>query len=156
MEVNDVDYQCWHELGHAFTCIELGGDVECVEFLEDHEVGQARARCTTNLYIRQRVACGGFAAEFVLYRDGDLGLQEEKSMTQILFRNATIDRTMYHSLDPGSTLTEAQDREFMFCAYQAVVPIIRRYKNKIAIAVAELEESKTISGERIKQIMDGT
>ncbi|UYG09075.1 hypothetical protein [Halomonas sp. M4R1S46] len=156
MEVNDLDYQCWHELGHAFTCIELGGDVECVEFLEDHEVGQARARCTTNQCIRQRVACGGFAAELVLYRDGDLGPQDEKPMTQILFRNATIDRTMYHSLDPESELTEAQDREFMSCAYEAVVPIIRRYKKEIAIAVAELEESKTISGERIKQIMAGT
>jgi len=156
MEENDVDYQYWHEFGHAFTCIELGGDVECVEFLEDHEVGQARAGCTTNKYIRQRVACDGFTAELVLYRDGDLGPQEEESMTQTLFRNATIDRTVHHSLDPGSKLTEAQDREFMNCACKEVVPIIRRYKNKIAIAVAELEESKQISGERIKQIMAGT
>lgn len=156
MEVNDLEYQCWHELGHAFTCIELGGDVECVEFLEDHEVGRARARCTTNQYIRQRVACGGFAAELVLYRDGDLGPQDEKSMTQILFINATIDRTMYHSLDPDSELTKAQDCEFMNCAHEEVAPIIRHFKNEIAIAVAELEESKTISGERIKQLMAGT
>lgn len=155
MEVNDLDYQCWHELGHAFTCIELGGDVESVEFLENHEVGQARARCTTNQYIRQRVACGGFAAELVLYRDGDLGPQDEQSMIQVLFRNATIDRTMYHSLDPDSDLTKAQDTEFMNCAYEAVAPIIRHYKKEIAIAVAELKESKSISGEKIKQIMAG-
>jgi hypothetical protein len=143
-------------LGHAFTCIALGGDVVCVEFLEDHEVGQARARCTTNQYIRQRVACGGFAAELVLYRDGDLGPQDEKSMIQTLFRNATIDRMMYHSLESKSELTQAQDLEFMNDANEAVVPIIRCYKNEIAIAVAELEESKTISGERIKEIMAGT
>ena len=155
MEVNDLDYQCWHELGHAFTCIELGGDVESVKFLENHEVGQARARCTTNQYIRQRVACGGFAAELVLYRDGDLGPQDEQSMIQVLFRNATIDRTMYHSLDPDSDLTKAQDTEFMNCAYEDVAPIIRHYKKEIAIAVAKLRESKSISGERIKQIMAG-
>lgn len=155
MEINELEYQCWHELGHAFTCIELGGDVECVEFLENHDVGQARARCTTNQYIRQRVACGGFAAELVLYRDGDLGPQDEQSMTQILFRNATIDRTMYHSLDPDSDLTKAQDAEFMNCAYERVAPIIRRYKKEIAIAVSELKGSKMISGQRIKQIMTG-
>lgn len=156
MEVNDVEYQCWHELGHAFTCIKLGGDVEFVEFLEGHEAGQARVRCTTNQDIRQLVACGGFAAELLLYRDGDLGVQDDKSMTQILFRNATIDRTMYHSLDSGAELNEAQDSEFMNCAYNEVFPIIRLYKNKIAIAVAELKVYKRISGERIKQIMTGT
>lgn len=156
MNVNDVEYQCWHELGHAFTCIELGGDIECVEFLENHDVGQARARCITNQNIRQLVACGGFAAEWVLYQDGDLGQQEERAMTQTLFRNATIDRLMYHSLNPESELTEAQDHEFMNCASLKVVPIIRKYKNKIAIAVAELKKSKSMSGNRIKQIINET
>ncbi|MBE8717494.1 hypothetical protein [Cellvibrio polysaccharolyticus] len=153
MKVNDVEYQCWHELRHAFVCIDLGGDVECVEFLEDHNVDQARARCTTNKHIRQLVACGGFAAELVLYRDGYLGYQDGNSMTQTLFRNATIDRAMYHSLDPRAELTEVQDREFMISAYNSAVPIIRRYMNEITIAVAELKNSKIISGERIRQII---
>ena len=156
MQVNSSTYECWHEMGHAFVCIALGGDVEFVETLENHNTGRARARCVTNQYIRQRVACGGFAAEFVLLRDGDLGPQDEREITQILFRNATIDREMYHSLDSGSEFSEVQDREFMSCAINDVAPIIRRYKSEISEAVEELERTGRVDGDRIKGIMNGT
>jgi hypothetical protein len=73
MKVNSTTYECWHEMGHAFVCIELAGNVQSVELLEDHEQGRARARCLTNQQIRQRVTCGGFAAEFVLLEDSDIG-----------------------------------------------------------------------------------
>lgn len=133
-----------------------GGDVQCVELLSEHKLGRARARCVTNQYIRQQVACGGFAAEFVLLRDGDLGPQDEKEITQVLFRNATIDREMYHSLDSGAELSEAQDREFMHCAINEVAPIICSHKALIAQVVEELEKNGGVSGERIKQILDKT
>lgn len=155
MKVNSTSYECWHEIGHAFVCIHLGGDVQSVELLEDHEKGRARARCITNQYIRQRVACGGFATEFVLLRDGDIGTQDEREITQILFKNATIDREMFHSLNSEAELSEAQDREFMNCAINMVAPIIRRYKSLMAKAVDELEKNRCVSGERIKQIMIG-
>jgi len=156
MQVNSIAYECWHEMGHAFVCIALGGDVQHVELLNDHELGRARARCITTPNIRQRVACGGFAAEFVLFRDGDIGPQDEKEITQVLFRNATIDREMYHSLASGTATSEAQDREFMNCAIDIVASIIRRHKPAIAKAVQELERDSCVSGQRIKQIMNET
>jgi hypothetical protein len=156
MQINSVTYECWHEMGHAFVCIALDGGVRCVERLDDHKLGRARARCITNQYIRQRVACGGFAAEFVLLRDGDIGPQNEKEITQVIFRNATIDREMYHSLVSGTDLSEAQDREFMNCAINSVASIIFTHKTEMAKAVKELERDGCVSGERIKQIMSGT
>jgi hypothetical protein len=106
--------------------------------------------------IRRKVACGGFAAEFVLLRDGDIGPQDEREITQVLFRNATIDREMFHSLEPGAEFTEQQDREFMHCAVDEVAPIIRRYKREIGKAVKELEADGRVSGERVRQLMNGT
>lgn len=156
MKVNGVTYECWHEMGHAFVCVALGGDVQYVELLRDHELGRARARCITNQYIRQRVACGGFAAEFVLLRDGDVGPQDERDITQVLFRNATIDREMYHSLDSGADFCEDQDQDFMSCAINEVVPIIRLYKAEMAQAVEELEREGCVCGERIKRILGAT
>jgi len=153
MQINSVTYECWHEMGHAFVCIALGGDVQCVELLENHEFGRARARCITNLNIRQRVACGGFAAEYVLLRDGDIGPQDEREITQVLFRNATIDREMYHSLPSGADFSLVQDRDFMNCAVNNVAPIIRQYKTAIANAVGGLERDGRVGGERVKQIM---
>lgn len=155
INMNSTTYECWHEIGHAFVCLHLGGDVQYVELLEGHEKGRARARCVTNPDIRKFVACGGFATEFVLLRDGDLGAQDEKKIAQVIFRNATIDREMYHSLSSEDPISEAQDHEFMDCATAKVAPIIRRYKPLMAVAVKELEEFRRISGERIKQIMSG-
>lgn len=156
MKVNSVTYECWHEMGHAFVCVALGGDVQYVELLRDHGLGRARARCITNQYIRQRVACGGFAAEFVLLRDGDVGPQDERDITQVLFRNATIDREMYHSLDSGADFCKDQDQDFMNCAINEVVPIIRLYKAEMAKAVEELEREGCVCGERIKRILGVT
>jgi hypothetical protein len=156
MEVNSTTYECWHEIGHAFVCLHLGGDVQCVELLEGHERGRARARCITNPSIRKLVACGGFATEFVLLRDGNVGNQDEKEIAQIIFKNATIDREMYHSLSPKDPISKTQDDEFMKCAVDKVAPIIRHYKPLMADAVKELEEFRSISGERIKQIINIT
>lgn len=154
MQVNSVTYECWHEMGHAFVCLALGGDVQCVELLDEQAIGRARARCVTNQYIRQKVACGGFAAEFVLLRDGDIGPQDERDITQVIFRNATIDREMYHSLESGAKFSKEQDKTFMNCAINEVVKIIRFYKVSIARAVEELEKDRCVSGARIKEIMN--
>lgn len=156
MQVNSTTYECWHEIGHAFVCLHLGGDVQCVELLEGHEFGRARARCITNADIRKFVACGGFATEFVLWEDGDIGRQDRREFTQLIFRNSTIDREMYHSLKSEDPISKDQDEEFMNCAVNDVVPIVRHYKPLMAEAVKELEEFRSISGERIKQIISGT
>jgi hypothetical protein len=44
IEINSLAYQCWHEIGHAFVCLHLGGDVEFVELLDEQQGGLARAR----------------------------------------------------------------------------------------------------------------
>jgi hypothetical protein len=155
IKVNSRTYDCWHEMGHAFACIELGGEVACVELIDDHDEGRARARCETNEMIRKRVACGGFAAEFVLLRDGDIGPQNKEKITQVVFQNAAIDRIMFHSLEPKAELSKLQDIEFMECAVNEVASIIRKYKDEIGQAVRELEAYGSVSGERIKEIIKG-
>ena len=90
----------------------------------------------------------------MLYRDGDLGDQDEKEMTDVLFQNATIDREKFHSLPRGEALTKQQDYQFMSHAWERVVPIVRQYKSKIMQAVSELEISRRVSGERIRQIIN--
>ena len=156
MQVNSTTYECWHEIGHAFVCLHLGGDVQCVELLEGHEIGRARAKCVTNPSIRKAVACGGFATEYVLLQDGDIGEQDESEITQIIFRNATIDRQMYHSLSSEDPISGDQDRDFMHFAVNDVAPIIRHYKALMAKAVKELKAARSISGERIKNIINGS
>lgn len=63
---------------------------------------------------------------------------------------------MFHSLNSDVVFSEAQDLEFMNCSINIVAPIIRRYKSVMAKAVDELEKHRSVSGERLKQIMGGT
>ncbi|KKN92167.1 hypothetical protein LCGC14_0209800 [marine sediment metagenome] len=98
LEVNSLEYKCWHEIGHTVVCLHLGGTVEFVEIMGEENEGRgfARARCNTTPDIRPLVLCAGFATEYLLLRKGFLAAIDEKEFTQLIFNNATIDREMYH------------------------------------------------------------
>ncbi|MBE4404009.1 hypothetical protein HJ027_22850 [Vibrio parahaemolyticus] len=154
IHVNSKEYQCWHEIGHAFTCIHYGGDVEFVEFINDSESrGLARARCHTNEDIRHLVACGGFAAEFFLLRAGRLGSVDERWITQELFKNATIDRESFFRKPSGSDFSKEEDTQFMNVAVYTVKPELEQYESKFQVAVGELLANDRIEGNRLKEIM---
>ena len=157
MEINSTEYQCWHEVGHAIVCLHLNGGVEFIEFIEeDNHKGLARTRCNTNPEIRQYVACGGFATEFVLSRDGFLEPHDEREFTQIVFKNSSIDREMYFNVDEKYTFSEEEDREFMNHAVSKVAPIVRQHISKMQLIVGELLQERKIAGERIKELLNGT
>lgn len=154
LDINGREYQCWHELGHAIACLTWGGQVEFVQLLnENHSVGQAFARCAPTVNGRPMALCGGFAMEFALLRSGRLAVVDEREMTQVLFRNATIDREMYWRKPSGADFSEEEDRDFMTLAVNVVSPVLIRFLPRLQILVDELLETEKISGERIKEVL---
>ena len=157
IKIDSLEYQCWHEVGHATTCLHLGGNVEFIEFIEDEtHRGLARARCETTPDIRPAVLCGGFATEFTLSRSNYLQRMNEQEFIQIIFKNASIDREMYFGKTEQDTLTKEEDTEFMKVAINGVVPIIKKHFKKMKLVVKELESSKRIDGTTIKKILQIT
>lgn len=157
IEINSFEYQCWHEVGHAVTCLHLGGDVAFIEFIDDEtHKGLARARCETTPDIRPLVLCGGFATEFVLSRDGYLENHDEREFTQIVFKNASIDREMFFGKTEDDDLTKKEDTEFMHLAVDCVAPIIRLYLSEMSEIVGHLKTEKKVDGSKIKSIMQKT
>lgn len=157
IEINSFEYQCWHEVGHAVTCLYLGGDVEFIEFIEDEDhKGLARARCKTTPDIRPFVLCGGFATEFVLSRCGLLEKIEEREFTQLVFKNASIDREMYFGKGADDELTKEEDTEFMHFAVDKVAPIIKEYLSEMREIVAHLQVHRKIDGSMIKSLLQKT
>lgn len=100
MEINDKEYQCWHEIGHAVACIHSGGHVELIELMNDPiSKGLARARCETfNQEMRMNTAAGGFAIEYILYKTGCIDI-EEKDFLQEVFFNASLDKVSFFNGD---------------------------------------------------------
>lgn len=66
IRVDNVEYRCWHEVGHRTACLHLAGDVNLVEILDGDSRGHARVSCVVTPEIERSVVCGGFAAEFFL------------------------------------------------------------------------------------------
>ena len=156
IEIDSLEYQCWHEVGHATVCLHLGGDVEFIELLDNETAGGlARARCSTTTNIRPSVACGGFAAEFFLLRNGHLPQVDEKEITQIIFRNATIDRKMFcgRTLSDGEVFRKEEDEEFMNHSVTKAVLIFRKYFPRIKQIVCELIKERKVDGKRVRGVI---
>ena len=130
--------------------------MEFIELLDDENVGGlARARCSTTQDIRQMVACGGFAAEFFLLRNGYLPKIDEKEITQIIFRNATKDREMFCGRTPrdNEQFTKKEDEDFMHLAINNVAPIFGQYFDQMDQIVCELIKVRKVDGNRTKELL---
>lgn len=154
LRLDSLEYQCWHEVGHAVSCLHWGGDVEFIEFLDDNDTGRARTRCVVPPPFRSYVLCGGFAAEFVLFRGGYLEAIEEKDFIQIIFKNATIDRQNFFGKSRNEVLTVAEDKQFMNLAVKEVAPIIKKHFAAMCKIVTLLNSKMKVDGLDIKNVLE--
>ncbi len=162
IRVDSVEYKCWHEVGHATVCLNLGGDVDFIELLHDDARGHARARCVVTSEIERSVACGGFAAEFYLLNNGyaERGGDDGRDISRIVFHNATSDREDFwgRKLGKDEAFKEAEDRAFMNHAvgsdgYGGVVPIFNQHFSGMQELVRELCEATRVEGRRVKELL---
>jgi hypothetical protein len=153
--VDNVEYKCWHEVGHATICLHLGGDVDSIEFLDGDARGHAVAHCVVTPEIERSVACGGFAAEFYLLKNGyaEKRADDERDISQIVFHNATHDREEFWGHKFGSDgFTEAEDTEFMHWA-MALTPIFDQHLSRMQELVRELLGARRVEGRRVKELL---
>jgi hypothetical protein len=146
--------------GYATVCLNLGGDVDFIEFLDDDARGYARARSIVSPEIERNVACGGFAAEGYLVNLGyeERGPGDERSISQIIFHNATGHREGFwgRKLGMDEVFTEAEDTEFMKHAigpHGGAVPIFNQYFSGMQELVRELCEARRVEGRRIRELL---
>jgi len=155
IKINSLEYQCWHEVGHAIVCLYLGGDVKFIEFSEDDfQKGLAKTRCETTPNIRPYVLCGGFATEYVLWKKGFLFTVDESKFIQIIFRNATYDREMFLNKTKHDKITQEDDENFMSFSVKKVAPIINKHLRSMEKIVMELRSLKRIDNIKIKEILN--
>lgn len=161
--VDSVEYKCWHEVGHATVCLHLGGDVDCIEFLDGDARGQARTRCCEiPPEVAKSVACGGFAAEVYLFQNGyaTQATGDKRAIDQIPFDSAAIDCLEFlgRALETYDGLTDAETRDFVIHAVGSdcrggVIPIIAQHYLRMQEVVRELCNLKRIEGRRIRELL---
>jgi hypothetical protein len=155
--VDSAEYRSWHELGHAVVCLHLGGDVDLVEFLDDDPRGHARTQCVVTSEIENSVACGGFAAEFVLLDRGhaEQSPDDTRNISQVVFHNATGDREDFwgRRLVGGDCFTPSEDEAFMIHAITVAAPILELYLPALQQLARELAQLRRVDGRRIKEVL---
>ncbi|MGP0083492.1 MAG: hypothetical protein ACLP0B_07680 [Steroidobacteraceae bacterium] len=160
--VDSVEYKCWHEVGHATVCLHLGGDVECIEFLDGDARGYARARCVVSSGIERSVACGGFAAEVYLLNNGyaERAHDDKRVIDQIVLNNATTDCLDFwgRGIANYDGFTEDETRGFVTHAIGSdgnggVVPIFKQYFSGMQRLVRELHDARRVEGSRVKELL---
>lgn len=87
-----------------------------VDFIDGDSRGYARARCVNTPDIEKSVACGGFAAEVYLLRNGyaEQASDDKRDINQILLNNASMDGHAFWGREYTSEgFTEEETREFV-------------------------------------------
>lgn len=127
IDINSREYECWHEAGHAVICLLNGGRVKFMEIIKDEDhFGAARARCETTNYTRKKIACGGFAAEYYLYKSSMLKVSESEFVKTAL-GNAFPDKVGFFGSDyeqPNGCWPANMDIEFRDYAIHNIAPLI--------------------------------
>jgi hypothetical protein len=158
IRVDSIEYKCWHEVGHAIVCLHLGGDVDSIEFLDGDARGHAVAHCCdVTPEMERSVACGGFAAEFYLLKNGyaEKDGHDERDISQIVFHNATHDREEFwgRKLGRDEQFTTAEDMAFRDYAIGEVAPIFEQYFARMQELVQELFNARRVEGTRVRKIL---
>jgi len=156
MEVNGVDYQSWHEVGHAMVCLLLGGEVELIEFVDDeNSIGVAKARCDYPPEIKRAIACGGFAAEYLLFQEGYIKMSW-REFTDKMFDNAVRDRISFFDGDfaqEDGFWPKEMDKEFGYFAIRQVAPLLKPWFRVMKTVVRELVLKRKLNSQNIHKII---
>jgi hypothetical protein len=107
------------------------------------------------------MACGGFAAEVYLLKNGyaEQARDDKRDINRIVFDNATIDCHAFWGRELGDEpFTEAEAREFMNHAigsdgYGGVVPNFNQYFSGMRELVRELRDARRVEGRRVKELL---
>ena len=162
IRINSDEFKAWHEVGHATVCLHLGGDLDCIEFLEGDARGSAVTRgCDVMPGKERSVACCGFAAEFYLLRAGyvdGVDLNDPSTVARVsalVFSNAWRDQQDFagRTVTEDNDFTEKEKEEFMRYATEHVAPIFNQYFSRMQIVVSELLTARKIDGTRVKKLL---
>ena len=150
MEINDKEYQCWHEVGHAIACMESGGEVISIELANNPTLSYlAKASCKTPTSdIRKHTSAGGFAIEYALFQINRIIISKKDFLYEAI-ENSSQDRSKFRG---NENITDEECLIF-FIKYAMelsndFLPRIKKFEK----IVNQLIEKRKLSGNEILKI----
>ena len=153
MEINDIEYQCWHEVGHAVACMLQKGEVVSIE-LSDNKSNPylARASCKTPTRdMKLATSAGGFAIEYALFISNKLNNIKEKEFLTEAIQNSSQDRDKFCS---NENLTEDMCEKIFIDYAKQLSEDFLQMMDKLEKIVIQLMKKKKLTGNQIVNIFN--
>lgn len=152
MIINDKEYHCWHEVGHAIACMISKGYVVSIELTNNPTLPYlAKASCQTpETGMKLHTSAGGLAAEYMLYTK-KLIIIEESAFWGEAIKNAEFDIKKFFN-------NEIQDEEqcleiFIDYAKQLSEDLLP-FIEKMESIVNKLIEKNKLTGDEIVDLLN--
>ena len=162
LKPSDQAYICLHEAGHAAATYLVGGSVEFIELLPQGstEAG-AKARTIRPHGTERTIAVGGFAVEYLLFRQGRLldergTMMTEKGFIDSAMNNSSADKISFFGsnlMEADGTWPAAQDREYMNFGVTVVAPQLEPMLDRIQRLAEALQAKTRVERAEIESIL---
>lgn len=102
--IGDDLYVALHEVGHVLFAYLLGRHANIIAFTPDSHRSEARADLSITVITRSRIALGGFAIEYLLFKAGNIVDSTGAAITESVFvqqamKNASSDKQQFFKGD---------------------------------------------------------
>jgi len=152
MQVNDLEYQCWHEVGHAIACMLSKGQVLSIELSNNkNNPYLAKASCKTpERDMKLCTSSGGFAIEYALFTSNRINISKKEFLIEAK-KNCSYDKIKFCK---DESLTEVQcEQEFIDYAKDLSKDFLL-IMDKLEKIVIKLMEKRKLTGNEIMNIFN--
>ena len=157
------EYVCFHEAGHAVAAYSVGATVVEMVLYREPQRNYGRTRADRTDVQARYIALGGFAAEYMLYKQGRLVKEDgmlptEKEFVHYAYENARDDFELFWKYFSGSSQPEELEMSQKEMDGKFINYAVGFAKNKMSFYVVErvasaLMAAGTLDQEEVNQVI---
>lgn len=160
--MQDGLYIALHEVGHVFFAYLLGRYANTIVFTPDSLRSQALANLSITATTRSRIALGGFAIEYLLFKAGNIvdctgAAITESAFIQQAMKHASGDKQQFFKgdfMESDGTWPAAMDTLFMNEAIKLANRLHPNFWPKMVVLAETLVSQRQIDQDEIELILD--
>ena len=160
--MGDDLYIALHEVGHVLFAYLLGRHTNIIVFTPDSYRSEARANLSITVTTRSRIALGGFAIEYLLFKAGNIvdssgAVITESAFIQQAMKNASSDKQQFFKgdfMESDGTWPAEMDTLFMTEAIKFADRVHPNMWPKVVALAETLVSEQQVDRDGIELILD--
>ncbi len=160
--MEDDFYIALHEVGHVFFAYLFGRYANTIVFTPDSLRSEARANLSITATTRSRIALGGFAIEYLLFKAGNIidstgAVITESAFVQQAMKHASGDKQQFFKgdfMEPDGTWPAEMDTLFMKEAIKLADRLHPNFWPRVVALAETLVAQRQVDQDEIELILE--